>query len=55
MMLSRRAWLQSNLGFGTLAAAYLLHADGLLGTTRASPGGMDMRRVAATFPHARLQ
>jgi Protein of unknown function (DUF1501) len=50
MMLSRRAWLQSNLSLGTLAAAYLLHADGLLGTSEASPGGTDMRPRPGHFP-----
>jgi Protein of unknown function (DUF1501) len=49
-LLSRRAWLQSNLGLGTLAAAYLLHADGFLGTTGASPGGTDMRPRTGHFP-----
>ncbi|MBM4071968.1 MAG: DUF1501 domain-containing protein [Planctomycetes bacterium] len=47
---SRRAFLQSHLGFGTLAAAYLLHADGLLGPARAAPGGMDMRPRGGHFP-----
>ena len=50
MMLSRRAWLQSNLSLGTLAAAYLLHADGLLGTADASPGGMDLRPRTGHVP-----
>jgi hypothetical protein len=48
-LLSRRAWLQSNLGFGALAAAYLLHADGFLGATQASPGGTDMRPRTGHF------
>lgn len=46
---SRRDWLQSNLGIGALAAAYLLEADGLLGRSHASPGGMDMRPRTGHF------
>src|SRR5262249_10081274 len=54
-LLSRRAWLQSNLGLGTLAAAYLLQADELLGTAGAGPpegrgGGTDMRPRTGHFP-----
>lgn len=45
---SRRASLQSHLGYGALAAAYLLHADGVLAL--ASPGGMDMRPRTGCFP-----
>src|SRR5258708_36151212 len=47
----RRTFLQeSALGFGTLALAHLLHADGLLGTAAASPGGADLRPRAGHFP-----
>jgi hypothetical protein len=47
---SRRVFLQeSALGFGTLAMAYLLQSEGLLGTA-ASPGGMDLRPRSGHFP-----
>jgi hypothetical protein len=49
-LLSRRAFLQSNLGFGTLAAAYLLQADGLLGPGRASAGGIDLQPRTGHWP-----
>jgi hypothetical protein len=35
---------------GTLAMAHLLHADGLLGTAAASPGGADLRPRTGHFP-----
>ncbi len=45
---SRRAFLhQSGLGLGTLALAYLLHADK---RGNASPGGMDLRPRPGHFP-----
>src|SRR5207253_5132622 len=45
------AFLQdSALGFGTLAMAYLLRADGLLGTAAANPGGYDLRLRTGHFP-----
>ena len=48
---SRRAFLQeSALGFGTLAMAYLLQSERMLGTARASPGGMDLRPRTGHFP-----
>lgn len=51
---SRRSFLeQSSLGFGTLAMAYLLQADGLLAAgsaTTGAPGGMDLRPRAGHFP-----
>ena len=41
--LPRRAFLeQTGLGFGTLALAHLLHADGLL-AAESGPGGTDLR------------
>jgi hypothetical protein len=50
--LSRRAFLeQSGLGLGSLALAYLLHADGLRGSPPpAAPGGMDLRARPGHFP-----
>ncbi len=46
---SRRAFLaQSGLGFGTLALAHLLNAEGLLGS-EAAPGGADLRPRAGHF------
>jgi hypothetical protein len=48
--LSRRAFLQqSGLGFGTLALAHLLHADGLLAAA-AVPGGADLSPRPGHFP-----
>jgi hypothetical protein len=50
---SRRAFLeQSALGFGTLAVAHLLNADGRLsaGSPSATPGGMDLRPRSGHFP-----
>jgi hypothetical protein len=47
--LSRRAFLQqSGLGFGTVALAHLLHADGLLATE--APGGADLRPRPGHIP-----
>src|SRR5882724_2164763 len=50
---SRRAFLQQScLGFGTLAMAHLLRADGLLsaGPAAGTPGGMDLQPRAGHFP-----
>jgi Protein of unknown function (DUF1501) len=50
---SRRAFLeQSSLGFGTLAMAYLLGADGLLSAdpVPGAPGGTDLRPRPGHFP-----
>jgi len=48
---TRRAFLEeSALGFGTLAMAYLLQADGVLGTASANPGGADLRPRPGHFP-----
>jgi hypothetical protein len=50
---SRRRFLeQSSLGFGTLAMAWLLRADGLLhaGSELPGPGGTDLRPRAGHFP-----
>jgi len=48
---TRRVFLQeSALGFGTLAMAYLLQAQGLMGTASASPGGADLRPRTGHFP-----
>src|SRR5438105_1981408 len=54
-LLSRRALLeQSGLGLGTVAVAYLLHAEGLLAApgqpTQGGPGGTDMRARPGHFP-----
>jgi hypothetical protein len=49
---SRRAFLQdSGIGLGTLAVAYLLHADGQLRSAGpAGPGGTDLRPRPGHFP-----
>src|SRR5690349_16528797 len=49
--LARREFLwQSGLGFGTIALASLLRAEGLLAAPASAPGGADLRARPGHFP-----